>query len=105
MAKLIIHSGLMNVHAIVGLVTLVHFFWRFGWAVLWQGNRASAGFGNNLRQDAISLLLLTLPNLTSFLFHEVPTIKPKDGFTIWREYRLHAATFALRSWVMLVLLC
>jgi len=86
---------------------LVHFFWRFGWAVFWRGDRESAGFGASLGLDAIALVMLPLPNLTSFLFSGVPIVKPKgsEGDTIWQEYRLHAALFACRSWVMLMLLC
>ena len=94
-----------HVHAIVGLITLLHFFWRFSYCVVWRGDRAGAGFGGNLKADAWSLMMLPLPNLTSLLFKHVPTIKPNDGFTIWKEYRLHAGIFGLRSWVMLVMLC
>jgi hypothetical protein len=106
MAKLIgRHHDAYHVHAIVGLLTLLHFFWRFGYSVVWRGDRAGAGFGTNMRTDAISLIMLTLPNLTSLLFKGVPTMKPNDGFTIWKEYRLHAAIFAARSWIMLTVLC
>lgn len=94
-----------HVHAIVGLITLLHFLWRFGWAVVWRRDRIGAGFGTDLTLDVISLVILPFPNLTSFLFKGVPTTKLDDGFTIWQEYRLHAAIFGLRSWIMLVVLC
>ena len=70
MAKLIQHNNHdpYHVHALVGLLTLLHFFWRFCWAVVWRGDRANAGFGSNPTLDTIALVLLPLPNLTSFLF-------------------------------------
>jgi len=64
-----------------------------------------SGFGVDVKQDVFCLLIMILPNLTSFLFRIVPIKKHgMDGFTIWKEYRWHATIFTLRSWVFLAML-
>ena len=57
-------------------------------SVLAKRPRKCTGFGANVCLDAIALVMLPLPNLTSFLFSGVPIIKPKgsEGDTIWQEY-------------------
>jgi len=102
MAKLLSQHGKehFHVHAFFGLLTLVHFLWRFSLLI---ADVENAGFGVDLKKDIISLLIIALPHSTSFLFSHVPVKKgTDDGFTIWKEYRWHAFIFSTRCWVTLI---
>lgn len=101
MAKLLTHHDPNHIHAFFGALTLIHFFYRFSLMLMDVEN---CGFGRDIREDIFCMLLMPLPNITSFLFTIVPVLKGKDGFTIWREYRWHATIFTFRSWFFLTIL-
>jgi len=101
MAKLLTNHDPSHIHAICGVLALLHYFYRFRMLVLDVEN---SGFGQNLQQDVFSMIIMALPNATSFLFHIVPIKKGVDGFTIWKEYRLHAFVFAVKLWLLLAML-
>lgn len=100
MAKLFTDHDPNHLHALFGIMNVLHFIFRF--RLLLKDVR-DVGFGTNWQQDQVSLLLMSLPNATSFVFHHVPVKKgTEDGFTIWKEYRWHAAIFNLRSWLFIL---
>ena len=85
-------------HACCGLVALVHWLYRFYLLVV---DVPDGGFGKNLTNDILSMIVMILPNATSFVFAHVPVKKgTKDGFTIWKEYRWHALIFTFKMWLL-----
>ena len=101
MAKLLTNHDPYHIHAMCGLLALLHYFYRFRLAVL---DVPDSGFGQNLQLDILSMTVMALPNVTSFLFNIVRAKKGLDGFTIWKEYRLHAFIFAIKFWLLLAML-
>lgn len=101
MANLLTPHDRYRVHALCGLLALIHYVYRLRLLVL---DVEDCGFGTNIRQDVVSLIAMVLPSLTSLLFTIVPTRKGLDGFTIWKEYRWHAFIFAAKFWIFLGLL-
>lgn len=100
MAKLLTHHDPYHIHAFFGLLTLIHFVYRI---FLLVADVEDSGFGKSLPQDVFCMIIMILPNLTSFLFTIVPVKKGLDGFTIWKEYRWHATIFTFRSWIFIAL--
>jgi hypothetical protein len=98
MAKLLTHHDPGHIHALVGLLNIIHYIYRIFFLVVDVDN---GGFGINLNSDIFCLLLMTLPNVTSFIFTIVRDKKGTDGFTIWSEYRAHAFLFAAKLWLLL----
>lgn len=102
MAKLLTDHDPAHIHALFGLLTLFHIIYRLN--LLFRDVR-DIGFGSNWQQDQVSLILMSLPNVSSFVFEHVPVKKgTDDGFTIWKEYRWHALIFAGRCWFMMLFL-
>lgn len=101
MAHLLTNHDPNHIHAICGFAALVHWLYRFYLLFL---DVPDAGFGKNAIQDTLCMILMILPNVTSFVFTIVPIKKGIDGFTIWREYRWHAAIFAGKMWFLQALL-
>ena len=103
MAKLLTNHDPGHVHAGCGLVALLHYIYRL-WLIICD--IPDAGFGRSVRQDILCMTIMALPNITSFLFttNIVPAKKGKDGFTIWKEYRLHAFIFAFKLWLLIAIL-
>jgi hypothetical protein len=100
MAKLLSHHDPYHIHAICGIGALVHFLFRFRLIFL---DVDSAGFGRNLPWDVVSMLVLALPNVTSYVF-TIVNVKKNDGFSIWKEYRDHAFVYAAKLWLFIALL-
>lgn len=98
MAKLLTSHDPNHIHAVCGLLALLHHIYRFRLLVL---DVPFSGFGQNWRHDLVCMAIMALPNATSFLFNIVPAKKGLDGFTIWKEYRLHALIFGLKLWLLL----
>ena len=104
MAKLLTNHDPGHIHAMCGLLALVHYLYRF-WLVICDV--PDAGFGttpNHLWQDVACMTIMALPNATSFLFTIVRAKKGLDGFTIWKEYRWHAFVFAFKLWLVMAML-
>ncbi|CAB9519408.1 expressed unknown protein [Seminavis robusta] len=97
MANLLTHHDFYHIHAACGLVALLHFFYRLRLIVLDVEN---AGFARNLGEDLVSMVILALPNLTSYLFTVVNVKKGNDGFSIWKEYRGHSFVYAAKLWLV-----
>jgi len=98
MAKLLTNHDPGHFHAFVGLINFLNIVVRFYLLIV----NGDAGFGYNKDLDFIFVFIMCLPFVTSYVFHHTPTMKQKsDPFTIWKEYRAHAAMFGLRSCFML----
>jgi hypothetical protein len=93
----------MHVHALVGVVAVVHMLWRFFLVVV--HNNMRAGFcRTDWRVDFAMLALAALPNASSFFLKGVPTKKSDRPWQIWKEYRAHAAIFSMRSLAFIALI-
>jgi len=101
MANLLTHHDPYHIHACCGLLALLHFIYRFRLICL---DVDHAGFGQSRVADFLAMILLALPNITSYLFQIVNVKKGKDGFSIWKEYRGHAFVFAAKLWLVLAFL-
>lgn len=98
MTKLFTSHDPNRIHATFGFINIVHMFYRVN--VIFKDKLPEAGFGQNLYEDLLCLVLMALPNITSFIL-PVPVMKKVDGFHIWQEYRWHALIFVARSWLMI----
>jgi len=101
MAKLLSHHDPDHIHAMCGVLTLIHIFYRFRLIIL---DVKDAGFGIKLDEDLLSMIIMNLPQVTSFVFSFVPTKKGVDGFIIWKEYRWHAFIFTTQLWLLTAML-
>jgi hypothetical protein len=104
MPKLFSSHDPVHIHAIVGFACLVHIIGRVAGTLLfsWQ----NMGF-NGSAYNLACIVLHAGPNITSFLFRNVPQRKPlatsSTAMAIWKEYRWHSLIFAIRSWCCLLL--
>ena len=79
MAKLLTHHDPYHIHAMCGLLALVHYLYRF-WLVICDV--PDAGFGttpNHLWQDVACMTIMALPNATSFLTRHMIVPDPEIG--------------------------
>jgi hypothetical protein len=104
MAKLFSSQDPAHVHAIVGVACLVHIIGRIAGTLLFSWE--NMGFNGSVYNLAC-IVLHVGPNVTSFLFRNVPQRKPlatsATAMAIWKEYRWHSLIFAIRSWCCLLL--
>ena len=82
---------------------MIHFLYRFTIiCCCWDATTTShAGLGKNLGVDLLSMVLLALPNITSYLLPVNTMKKGNDGFSIWKEYSGHDFVFSLKLWLLL----
>lgn len=90
MAKLLSHHDKFHAHAILGLIALLHFAYRFGYLFVTQQESFTPGIWT-----AASLLVHFFLHLLSFQF-ELPRNRIWTKPMIWREFRVHNAIFAYR---------
>lgn len=96
--KLITKEDAFHHHKILGVLVLIIMLVRFTLV----GQKTDMGFLSHPQFTVPTLFLHFLLNLSSFQFR-IPLRRIKDGGRIWPEYRLHAATFAMRSMVTILL--
>lgn len=96
--KLITHEDAFHHHKILGILVLIVMLTRFAMA----GKETDMGFLSHPQFTIPTLLLHTLLNVSSFHFR-IPLRRIKDGTRVWPEYRMHAAIFALRSSLTILL--
>jgi hypothetical protein len=96
--KLITKEDVFHHHKVLGVLVLLVMLIRF--AML--GQESDMGFLSHPQFTLPTILLHFLLNLSSFQFR-IPERRIKDGGRIWPEYRLHAAVFAIRSMVTILL--
>lgn len=100
MAKLLTHHDPYHIHATCGLLALLQYIYRLRLICL---DAPNGGFGQNFGRDVVSMLIMAMPNITSYLFTIVNIKKGNDGFSIWKEYRGHAFVFAAKLWLFVAL--
>ncbi|CAK9113176.1 Uncharacterized protein SCF082_LOCUS52469 [Durusdinium trenchii] len=93
MAKLFSHHDRYHSHAILGLLALLHFAYRFYTLLVEQRESFSPGYWS-----AASLLVHVFLHVLSFQF-ELPRNRIWTKPMIWREFRVHNAIFAYRHLV------
>lgn len=96
--KLITHEDYLHHHKIIGILVLLMFMIRFSLI----GPTHDMGFKTYPQFTIPSILLHFLLNVSSFQF-KIPQKRIRDGGRIWPEYRLHAAVFAIRSMITILL--
>jgi hypothetical protein len=96
--KLITKEDIFHHHKVVGILVLIMMLIRFSMV----GQQSDMGFLSHPQFTLPTILLHFLLNSSSFQFH-IPARRIKDGGRIWPEYRLHAAVFAIRSMITIVL--
>ncbi|CAM9531502.1 unnamed protein product [Heterosigma akashiwo] len=98
-SKLFTEEDRDNAHKILGVYSLLHYFYRFGYSTFvdYRG-----GF-----QPTLQSLLMVLPHaalsLSSLKFYVPRERMPKKPM-IWEEFRAHNIIFALRSFVSFIFL-
>jgi hypothetical protein len=95
--KLITHEDAYHHHKILGVTVLIMMFVRF--CMVGEGDM---GFASHPNWTYPTLLVHFLLNASSLHF-KIPKRRIKDGGRIWPEYRLHAAVFAIRSMVTILI--
>ena len=89
--KLITKEDILNIHKILGIFSLIHYFYRFGLLIIYQDT-----FLQNDIYTLYYILLHSLLSITSLIFH-IPKNRIKGKPMIYPEFRLHSIVFALRS--------
>lgn len=97
MAKLLSHHDKFHMHAILGMLALLHFAYRFAMLFLWTTD----SFQPDLWAVA-SYAIHVLLHFSSFQFH-LPTKRLWTKPMIWPEFRLHNAIFAYRNLIGAIL--
>jgi hypothetical protein len=96
--KLITKEDAFHHHKVIGTLVLIIMLVRFAMV----GKQSDMGFLSHPQFTVPTILLHFLLNASSFQFR-IPLRRIKDGGRIWPEYRLHAAVFAMRSMVTILL--
>lgn len=97
MAKLFTHHDFGHVHAICGILVLLHFFTRIMLWLCFGMDTFSAG-----PVSVVTLLLHVFLHASSFQFY-LPANRLWTKPMIWREFRVHNAIFASRHVVSTML--
>ena len=96
--KLITHEDYMHHHKILGIIVLIMLVVRF----CLVGQDYDMGFKSHPQFTVPTILIHFLLNASSFQF-VIPNKRIKNGSRIWPEYRLHAAVFAIRSMILILI--
>jgi len=91
MAKLLSHHDKYHMHAMLGLMALLHFAYRFAMLFLWRKDSFQPGVW-----AAASYAIHILLHITSFQFL-LPKKRLLTKPMIWPEFRVHNAIFAYRN--------
>jgi hypothetical protein len=95
--KLFTHEDPYQFHKFFGMLALISIAVRF--TMVGAGDM---GFASHPHLTYPTLLVHLMLNASSFIF-KIPARRIKDGGRIWPEYRLHAAVFAIRSMVTILI--
>ena len=95
MAHLFSHHDPYHIHAFFGFLTLFHFFYRFTQLLK---DVEDSGFGVDINQDILCLLIMILPNLTSFLFRTRMMTLPRVSCSrlVWQ---MTVCTMSRLAWI------
>lgn len=92
--KLFTHEDPINLHKILGILSLLSFFYRYAIVYPLHG---TLNFTGSLL-DWGTVLVHTLLSCSSLIFGTVPERRViKHPAMIWEEYRLHSIVFTMRS--------
>jgi NAD(P)H-flavin reductase len=97
LSKFFTKEDKFNIHKIVGSYCLIHYLFRFALAIkniVLFGSTGSGGFSGNLL-SIMSLIPHCILSFTSLFFH-IPS-KQSNKPMIWKEFRGHSISFAMRS--------
>lgn len=99
-SKLVSHEDPYWIHKSLGVYTLLHFVFRFAWAMF--GRDPSGGMGSNLGKGANGIVVACMiPHLllswSSLIFGTVPRERVVGKPMIWKENRWHSIIFGSRS--------
>ena len=91
MTKLLTRHDMYHVHAILGILSILHMIWRFILAIIY-GN---AFITDSVLSNNVLLLLHFFLHITSFQFL-LPYNRNMNDPMIWNEFRLHSMIFTYR---------
>lgn len=94
LSKLATHEDPYHVHKILGVLSLLHFIYRYAYVLPATG---TLGFEGTAFDWVTMTLHLSLSS-SSLIFHVIKQRKLKFPMIMWQEYRLHAIIFTLRCW-------
>ena len=84
-----------NLHKTLGLLSLVHYCYRYFWVFPTEG---TLGFADGPRlPDFLGVLLHLALSTSSLIFNVIRTRLMDKPTIIWEEYRLHAIVFSMRG--------
>jgi hypothetical protein len=92
-SKLVTNEDPNHIHKFFGILSLIHFAWRF--AMYYDGD-SEMGFARYPAWTIPTMIFHICLNITSFVF-AIPSKRIKSGWRIWPEYRIHSAIFTARS--------
>jgi hypothetical protein len=92
--KLATHEDPYHLHKTLGILSLLHFVYRYFWVLPLTGN---LGF-NGTKFDWVCMTLHLLLGCSSLIFKVIKARILKFPMIMWEEYRLHAIVFTLRCW-------
>ena len=97
--KLVTREDKFNIHKTLGIVALGHYIFRFyEWAIF--------GYIKMEKNDIATLYFLiihSLLSISSLIFH-IPSNRIKSAPMIWPEFRFHSIIFAMRSFLISMLI-
>lgn len=96
--KLVTHEDSTHVHKVLGIATMLHYFYRMYLFV----TTGSMQFDNSV-STFLAILLHSALSLSSMIFN-IPNFRVKSGPMIYPEFRLHSIVFAMRSLVVMLLM-
>jgi hypothetical protein len=93
--KLFTKEDPQNLHKTLGLLSLVHYVYRYFWVFPREG---SLGLADGPRApDCLGVLLHVALSTSSLIFTVIRTRLLDKPTIIWEEYRLHAIVFSVRG--------
>lgn len=98
LSKLATHEDPYHVHKTLGILSLLHFFYRYLFVLPTAGNLGFSG----TTFDCVAITMHLALSSTSLIFHVIKSRKLKFPMIMWNEYRLHAIVFTLRCWSVFV---
>ena len=98
--RLMTHEDRFMVHKTLGILSVLHFVYRYAYVWPTQGN---LGYGSNNLFNHITIALHMLLSSSALIFQVMPKRLAKKPLIMYKEYQLHAIMFTLRSVIIYVL--
>jgi len=99
LSKLATHEDPYHLHKTLGILSLLHFFYRYLYVLPTTGTLGFEG----TKFDWLAMCTHLALSSSSLIFHVVKSRMLKFPMIMWNEYRLHAIVFTLRCFSVFAL--